>query len=59
MSMYDDYEPEPPREFSSCPKCFGELIPREGRYGLFYGCENYPKCKFTCSEDEYVERRNK
>lgn len=59
MSMHDDYEPEPPREFFSCPKCFGELIPREGRYGLFYGCKNYPKCKFTCSEDEYVERRNR
>lgn len=30
-----------------CPKCGGSLVRREGRYGSFYGCSNYPKCKFT------------
>ena len=30
-----------------CPKCGGTLIMRMGRYGSFYGCSNYPKCKFT------------
>lgn len=30
-----------------CPKCGGTLIPRTGRYGSFYGCSNYPRCKFT------------
>lgn len=30
-----------------CPKCGGQLIKRDGRYGAFYGCSNYPKCKFT------------
>lgn len=30
-----------------CPKCGGHLIKRKGRYGSFYGCSNYPKCKFT------------
>ena len=30
-----------------CPRCGGELVEREGRYGSFYGCSNYPKCKFT------------
>ncbi|MCH5307982.1 MAG: NERD domain-containing protein [Prevotella sp.] len=30
-----------------CPKCGGPLIEREGRYGSFYGCSNYPKCKYT------------
>lgn len=29
-----------------CPRCGGKLILREGKYGSFYGCENYPKCKF-------------
>ena len=28
-----------------CPEDGGLMIPREGKYGLFYGCENYPKCK--------------
>ena len=30
-----------------CPKCGGNLVMRNGRYGTFYGCSNYPKCKFT------------
>lgn len=31
---------------SMCPKCGGELIKRNGQYGEFYGCSNYPKCKY-------------
>ena len=30
-----------------CPNCGGRLILREGKYGRFYGCSNYPKCKYT------------
>ena len=30
-----------------CPKCGGHLIGRNGKYGIFYGCSNYPKCRFT------------
>ena len=30
-----------------CPKCGGRLVERRGKYGSFYGCSNYPKCKFT------------
>jgi hypothetical protein len=30
-----------------CPKCGGNLVRRTGKYGNFYGCSNYPKCKFT------------
>ena len=30
-----------------CPKCNGELKLRTGKYGKFYGCSNYPACKFT------------
>lgn len=30
-----------------CPKCGGSLFLRNGKYGSFYGCSNYPKCKFT------------
>lgn len=29
-----------------CPKCKGNLIMRTGRYGEFFGCSNYPKCKY-------------
>lgn len=30
-----------------CPKCRGKLIQRNGRYGTFYGCSNYPKCRYV------------
>lgn len=29
-----------------CPKCGGKLLLRNGKYGSFYGCSNYPKCRF-------------
>ena len=30
-----------------CPYCKVDLVPRNGKYGTFYGCPNYPKCKYT------------
>ncbi|SHK89077.1 NERD domain-containing protein [Hespellia stercorisuis] len=30
-----------------CPKCGGKLIQRNGKYGAFIGCSNYPKCRYT------------
>jgi len=30
-----------------CPSCGGRLMVRQGRYGNFIGCSNYPKCHFT------------
>jgi hypothetical protein len=30
-----------------CPKCGNALVPREGRYGRFLGCSNYPSCRYT------------
>ncbi len=30
-----------------CPRCGGNLVMRNGKYGNFYGCNNYPKCRFT------------
>lgn len=30
-----------------CPRCGGNLVLRNGKYGKFYGCQNYPRCRFT------------
>ncbi|GAA7666567.1 type I DNA topoisomerase [Helicobacter pylori] len=30
----------------SCPKCGGELVKKNSRYGEFIACNNYPKCKY-------------
>lgn len=30
-----------------CPDCGGELLERTSKFGKFFGCSNYPKCKYT------------
>lgn len=59
-------------EEEKCEKCGGKMILKEGRFGKFLACENYPKCKNTktvvfktgvkcpdCGEGELIERRTK
>lgn len=31
----------------TCPKCGSSLQLKHGKYGSFFGCTNYPKCRFT------------
>lgn len=33
-----------------CPRCGGNLVLREGKYGQFYGCSNYPQCKYILNK---------
>lgn len=35
-----------------CPKhgCGGYLAPRKGKFGRFFGCTNFPKCKYTSNQ---------
>jgi ssDNA-binding Zn-finger/Zn-ribbon topoisomerase 1 len=30
-----------------CPDCDGDMVSRTGKYGTFWGCKDYPKCKGT------------
>ena len=32
---------------TTCPFCGSPLVLRSGRYGPFWGCSTYPKCRFT------------
>lgn len=55
-----------------CPECGGELELKQGRYGRFIACSNYPDCDFTknylekigmdcpdCQEGEVVIKRTR
>ena len=55
-----------------CPKCGGDLVVKEGKFGKFIACSNYPKCKFTkpyldkigmkcpeCGEGEVIAKRTR
>lgn len=59
-------------EAEKCEKCGGKMILKEGRFGQFLACENYPKCKNTktivkssgmkcpeCEKGEVVQKRTK
>ncbi len=30
---------------TECPLCKSNLVLKSGKYGKFWACENYPKCK--------------
>ena len=31
----------------TCPTCGGPMVPRDSRYGKFWGCREYPRCRGT------------
>ena len=37
-----------------CPKCDSQLVERSGRYGNFYACSNFPKCRYIKPEESNV-----
>ena len=37
-----------------CSKCGGEMVYREGKFGKFLACSNYPSCKNTQNLDDEV-----
>ncbi|WP_034442673.1 type I DNA topoisomerase [Butyrivibrio sp. AE2032] len=38
---------EPEKTGEVCPQCGGELLYKEGRYGKFIACTNFPECNYT------------
>ncbi len=56
--FYDVFEPRVKKAFSDmekkeaeptgeeCPDCGSPLVKRQGRYGEFVACSNYPECKY-------------
>lgn len=34
-----------------CPDCGHPVVLKNGKFGFFFGCTNYPNCRFSCSMD--------
>ena len=50
---YENMEKIAPQKTGElCPECGNELVYRNGRFGRFISCSNYPSCKYTKSEEE-------
>ncbi|HHX09424.1 MAG TPA: DNA topoisomerase I, partial [Chloroflexi bacterium] len=56
----------------ACPECGGDLVFRNGKYGKFISCANFPKCRYTepwlekigvtcpvCKMGDVIEKRTK
>lgn len=41
-----------------CPECSNELVIRNGRYGEFVACSNYPQCKYIQKDKQELEISN-
>ena len=37
-----------------CPDCGSPLVKRQGRYGEFVACSNYPECKYVKKSEKQV-----
>lgn len=56
-----------PERQNPCPECdTGEVVRKTGKFGVFYGCTNYPDCEFTkpvecpkCNSGKLVKRESK
>ena len=55
-SAFDDMEKKAPEETGEvCPECGNPLVIRNGRYGEFVACSNYPECKYIKKEEPEVK----
>lgn len=70
---FDEMEKKEAEETGEeCPECGSPLVVRNGKYGSFVACSNYPECKYIkpkeeseicacpkCGEGKIVEKRSK
>ena len=56
-SKKEKREGKPEKEAPVCEACGTQMIPRQGKNGLFYGCANYPVCRNTKPFEEERELR--
>lgn len=55
-SAFDDMEKKASEETGEvCPECGNPLVIRNGRYGEFVACSNYPECKYIKKEEPEVK----
>lgn len=59
----DAYEKMPKKELErvgrTCPECGGELVYRNGRFGKFISCINFPTCRYTENNEEELPEEAK
>ncbi|NLL01655.1 MAG: type I DNA topoisomerase [Mollicutes bacterium] len=66
-NFYEDFEPLVKKAFDEmekktpeltgekCPECQSDLVIRNGKFGQFIACSNYPKCRYIKKESKDPE----
>ncbi len=66
QEFYNEFEPLVEKAFKEmekkqaeptgeiCPECGSNLVIRQGRYGQFTACSNYPNCKYIKKEPQQI-----
>ncbi len=66
-NFYNDFEPLVEDAFKNmtkkeaeatgekCPECGGDLVIRNGKYGKFTACSNYPNCKYIKRDEVEIK----
>ena len=49
----------PAPNICTCPECGGELVYRNGRFGKFISCINFPTCRYTENDEEELPEEAK
>lgn len=69
--FYDEFAPlvekafkemekkEPEKTGDVCPECGSDLVVRNGRYGEFVACSNYPACKYVKKDEKEIKAYGK
>ncbi|MBR1413436.1 MAG: type I DNA topoisomerase [Bacilli bacterium] len=64
--FYDEFEPLVEKAFKEmekkeaestgevCPECGNDLVIRQGKFGKFTACSNYPECKYIKKEERKI-----
>lgn len=52
-------EKELERVGRTCPECGGELVYRNGRFGKFISCINFPTCRYTENNEDQLPEEAK
>ena len=54
-NAFDNMEKKAPEETGeTCPECQSPLVIRNGKFGKFIACSNYPTCKYIKKEDKEI-----
>lgn len=58
-SAFDNMEKNVKETGELCPNCNNPLVIKNGRYGTFIACSNYPECKYIKKEQRDVKEFGK